>query len=37
MIFKNKDGKTIETDNKNLFSMLEREGFKKVVEKETKK
>ena len=30
MIFKNNDGKTIETDNNNLFSMLEREGFKKV-------
>jgi len=38
MIFKNKDGKTIESDNKNLFSMLEREGFKPVEKpKETKK
>lgn len=30
MLFINKDGKKIETDNANLFSMLEREGFKKV-------
>lgn len=34
MLFQNKDGKAIETDNKNLFSMLEREGFKKVEETE---
>lgn len=33
MIFKNKDGKVIKSDNSNLYSMLEREGFKPVEEK----
>ena len=32
MIFKNKDGKIIKSDNPNLYSMLEREGFKPVEE-----
>jgi hypothetical protein len=33
MKFINADGKVIVSDNKNHFSMLEREGFKPVEEK----